>query len=88
MISQWLFLGSFLLTAVASAKTTVLVEGTIVSYDENIVVLKQEKGALIKVPRSHLVRQKGVLVGQEKIKVEVTPEEFTRLNPKLFTPQK
>ena len=66
------------------AKSTVIVEGTIVSYDVQNVVLKQESGALLTVPRKLLPRQKGIRVGSDKVKIELSPADFARLNQKIL----
>ena len=79
MIFQVVFLVS-----ISLAKSTILVEGTIVSYDAQNVVLKQESGAQLTVPRKLLPRQKGIRVGSEKVKIELSPADFARLNEKLL----
>ncbi len=80
MFSLLLLVSVFL----SSAKSTVLVEGTIVAYDETTVLLKQQSGAQLTVPRSLLPKQKGIRVGAEKVKIELSPADFARLNAKVL----
>lgn len=66
------------------ATSKLYVEGVIIAFDEKTVTLKQEKGAILQLPRSSLVQNKGIAVGKEKVILQVRPSEFVNMNPQVL----
>lgn len=66
------------------ATSKLYVEGVIIAFDEKTVTLKQEKGAVLQLPRASLVQNKGIAVGKEKVILQVRPSEFVKMNPKIL----
>ncbi len=73
-----------LIMSIALAAPTVFVEGTITGFDQSTLTLQQKNGAIVKVPRASLRRNKGIMVGKEVVTVEVRPSEWIRLNPQIL----
>ncbi|MBY0386443.1 hypothetical protein K2X05_14905 [bacterium] len=73
-----------LMIQLALATSKLYVEGVIIAFDEKTVTLKQERGAILKVPRSSLVKNKGIAVGKDKVILQVRPSEFVKMNPKVL----
>lgn len=79
MIFLWNVLISFALSA-----PTVFVEGTITAYDASTLTLRQQNGAIVKVPRASYKKNQGIIVGKEVATVQVRPSEWIRLNPQVL----
>lgn len=73
-----------LLIELTLASSQLYVEGVIIAFDEKTVTLKQDKGAILQLPRSSLVQNKGIVVGKEKVVLQVRPSEFVKMNPKVL----
>lgn len=73
-----------LLLELTLATSKLYVEGVIIAFDEKTVTLKQDKGAVLQLPRSSLVQNKGIAVGKDKVILQVRPSEFVKMNPKVL----
>ena len=71
-------------TCFAQSSTDVTVEGVVVKFDEKLIQLKQDNGAVIEVPRSSKKKLQGIKLGHDRITVKVSSVDFLKLNHKDF----
>lgn len=78
-MSILLFAG-FLAVSSAHATEPLLIRGTLESFDEEKIVLKQEGDVRVVVPRGSIPSLKGYTSGVAEVVAFVAPSDFVRMN--------
>jgi len=76
------FFALFLISSMGHAFAMVVVKGTVQSFDNQKIILKNSGNTLV-IPRSAYPDLKKVVLGHSVIEVHVTPKEMHDLNPKF-----